>query len=200
VRCVGGPGSSAIDELCCREDAGGCFDLDGVSPGTGGKDWSVGAEVDGGGADGGEQGGSKLTGIETVFVKEDETVVAGSECWEKVGEVFGAELGFDFGEVGREGLQGDAGLEGDADAGQNTEAVEEGWVEVKAKAGERAELGRGVWVGGGEHAGSGGGGFGERGGAVKHCDTDATVMEFEGKREADDAGPGDADVGVVHGN
>jgi hypothetical protein len=26
------------------------------------------------------------------------------------------------------------------------------------------------------------------------------VMEFEGKREADDAGPGDADVGVVHGN
>jgi hypothetical protein len=46
----------------------------------------------------------------------------------------------------------------------------------------------------GQHSGSGGRGLGEGSGTVKHCDGHAAVVEFESEGEADDAGPGDADV------
>ena len=79
------------------------------------------------------------------------------------------------------------------------QATEKARVELEAEVGKGMELRSIVWVVGGEHAGGSGGGFGEWSSAVEHGDTDTAVMEFEGKREADDTGSGDADVGVVHG-
>ena len=60
-------------------------------------------------------------------------------------------------------------------------------------------MGRVVGIAGSQHSSGGGGGFGERGGSVKHGDADVAVMEFEGEGEADDAGPGDADVMIRKG-
>jgi hypothetical protein len=56
-----------------------------------------------------------------------------------------------------------------------------------------------VGIVGCEHAGGGGGGFGEWGRAVEDGDAGAAVVEFEGEGEADDAGSGDAYVGLLHG-
>jgi hypothetical protein len=61
-----------------------------------------------------------------------------------------------------------------------------------------------VGIAGGQHSGGCGGGFGERGGSIEHGDSHAAAVEFESQGEADDAGPGDADVmirkdRVVHG-
>jgi hypothetical protein len=53
-----------------------------------------------------------------------------------------------------------------------------------------------VGIAGGQHSGGCGGGFGERGGSIKYGDSDAAAVEFESQREADDAGPGDADVTI----
>jgi hypothetical protein len=96
-------------------------------------------------------------------------------------------------------LKGGVGLEGDADAGESAEAVEEAGVEREAEIGEGAELGCVVRIGGGEHSGGGGGRFAEGSGLVKYGDTDAVVVEFEGEGKANNASPGDADVGMVHG-
>jgi hypothetical protein len=79
LRGGGGPGSGAVYELFGVEGAGGGVKLDRVVRGAGGEDGSVGAEVDGGGADGGEKCGSELAGIEAVLVEEDEAVVGGDE-------------------------------------------------------------------------------------------------------------------------
>ena len=79
------------------------------------------------------------------------------------------------------------------------QTIKKSGVKPEAEAGEGMELGSIVWVGGSKHAGGGSGGFCEWGCAVEHDDMDAAMMKFEGKREADDAGSGDADVGVVHG-
>ncbi len=46
----------------------------------------------------------------------------------------------------------------------------------------------------GEHSGGGDGGVGERGVAFEDGDLRAAGVEFQGKREADDAGTGDEDV------
>ena len=121
-----------------------------------------------------------------------------------MGEVFGGEFATCAGDAGREGLQGGVGLEGNANAGENAEAVEEVGIEREAQVGEGMELVRVMGIGGGEHSGSGDGGFGERRGLVQHGNSHAPVMEFEGEREAHDAGTGDADVmirkdRVVHG-
>ena len=51
----------------------------------------------------------------------------------------------------------------------------------------------------GEHTGRGGRGFGEWSGALEDSDAEAAMVEFEGEREADDAGPGDANVGIRGG-
>jgi hypothetical protein len=96
-------------------------------------------------------------------------------------------------------LQGEAGLEGNGYAGSMMEAIEKGRVELAAEVGEGTELRRIVCVVVGQHPAGGSGGFGERGDTVEHRDTNAAMMEFQGKREADDAGPGDTDVGFVHG-
>ena len=76
------------------------------------------------------------------------------------------------------------------------QAIEKARVELEAEVGKGMELRGIVRVVGGEHAGGSGGGFGEWGSAVEHGDTGAAVMEFEGEREADDTGSGDADVGI----
>jgi len=55
-----------------------------------------------------------------------------------------------------------------------------------------------VGIVGGEHSGGGGGGFGEWGGAVEDRDAGSAMVEFEGEGESDDAGSGDAYVGVLH--
>ena len=90
------------------------------------------------------------------------------------------------------------GLEGHADAAKGGQAVEEFWIESKAEVGERTKLGWVVGVCGCEHSGGGGRGFGERGTSVEDGDTEAAAMEFEGEREADNAGASDTDVGVLH--
>jgi len=56
-----------------------------------------------------------------------------------------------------------------------------------------------VRVGGGQHSCGGGGGFGERSGAVEYGDADAAMVKLEGKGEADDACASDADVGIRRG-
>jgi hypothetical protein len=199
-----GPGSGAVYKLFCVEDAGGGLDLDGVVDGASGEDARMGAEVDGGGAYGGEKGVSELTGVEAVFLEENEMVVAGVECGKDLGEVCRREFASWGGDAGWKGLQGGVGLEGDLNTGENAEAVEERWVEREAKVGEGAELGWVVRIAGGQHSGCGGRGFRERRGLVEHGDRHAAVVEFKGEGEADDAGTGDTDVGigkgrVVHG-
>ena len=79
VRGGGGPCAGAVYEASCAEDAVGCVDFDGVADGVGGEYGSVGAKIDCGCADGGEQGGGELTGIETVLVEEGEGVVCVNE-------------------------------------------------------------------------------------------------------------------------
>ena len=78
------------------------------------------------------------------------------------------------------------------------EAVEEVWVKGEAEIGEGPKLRRIVGIAGGEHASGGGGGLGERSGAIEDSDAGSAVVEFEGEGEADDAGSGDADVGALH--
>ena len=53
-------------------------------------------------------------------------------------------------------------------------------------------------VGGGEHAGGGIGGLGERRSLFEDGDASAAMMQLKGKRETDDASSGDADIGVLH--
>ena len=50
-----------------------------------------------------------------------------------------------------------------------------------------------------EHTGGCGGRFGEWSGALEDGDAGAAVVELEGKGKADDAGSGDAYVGLLHG-
>jgi len=57
-----------------------------------------------------------------------------------------------------------------------------------------------VWVFGGQHSCGSCRCFRERGGTVEYGDSEALSIEFKSKREADNAGSGDADVGVVHCN
>ena len=52
----------------------------------------MGAEVDGGGADGCEERGGELAGVEAVLVKENEAMAGGDERGEEMGEIFGGEL------------------------------------------------------------------------------------------------------------
>ena len=127
-----GPGSGAVYELLCVDDAGGGLDLDDVVGGARGEDGRVGAKVDGGGMYGGEKCGGELAGVEAVLLEEDETVVARAECGKEAGEVCRREFAVWGGDAGWKGLQGGVGLEGDAHAGENVEAVEEGWVEREA--------------------------------------------------------------------
>jgi hypothetical protein len=96
-------------------------------------------------------------------------------------------------------LDGGVGLEGDLETGETVETVEECGVERKAEVGERLELRRVVGVVSGEHSGSGGGGLGEWSGTIEYDDGHASVVEFKGEGEADDAGSGDTDVGMAHG-
>lgn len=123
-------------------------------------------------------------------------MAAGGECGEEVGEVFGGEFVGWAGGAGWESLQGVVGLEGDADTGKDVEAMEEVGVERKTEAGEGTELGWVMRVGCGEHSRGGGGGLREGSGAVEYGDADATVVEFEGERETDDACASDADVEI----
>jgi hypothetical protein len=113
-----------------------------------------------------------------------------------VGEVFGGEFASCAGDAGREGLQGGVGLEGNANAGEGAEAVEEGGIEGEAEVREGMELEWVMGIGGGEHSSGGGGGFGEGRRLVEYSDGDTAVVEFEGKRKADHAGTGYADVRI----
>ena len=67
-----------------------------------------------------------------------------------------------------------------------------------------AEIRQGLQSGGifgivrGEHAGGGARRLGEGDVGLKNSNARSAAMEFEGEREADDAGAGDADVRVLH--
>jgi hypothetical protein len=192
-----GPGSGAIDELCGLNYVSRSVDFDDVvGDGSDEADGHVGAEIDGGCVDGGEECGGEFAGIEAMFVQKSEGLVAWVELGQQAREFFwGEEVGLG----GRiYGLEGDVGVEGDLVARKGLEAVEEGWVEGEAEIGEGAKLRRIVRIASGEHAGSGGGGFGEGGAAIENGDAGSAVVEFEGEGEADDAGSGDADVGALH--
>lgn len=90
------------------------------------------------------------------------------------------------------------GLEGNADAGEVVEAVEEFRVKREAEFGEGTKFYRVGGIACGEHSGGGGGGFGQWGGPFEYGDAETAMVEFEGEREADDAGSGDADIGALH--
>jgi len=87
----GGPGSGALDELSGVEGCVASADLDGAAGGSDGEDLSVGAKVDWGCEDSGEEDGGELARIEALFFQEDEGMVAGDEGWEKLGECCGGE-------------------------------------------------------------------------------------------------------------
>ncbi len=71
-------------------------------------------------------------------------------------------------------------------------------VEREAEVGEGLKR-RGIFgIVRGEHAGGGGRGLGEGDAGLKDRNAGSAAMEFEGEREADDAGAGDADVRVLH--
>jgi hypothetical protein len=96
-------------------------------------------------------------------------------------------------------LDGGVRLEGHLDSREETDAVEECGVKQKTEVGEGLELWGVVGVVGGQHSSCGGGGLRERGGPIEHGDSDAAMVEFKGKGEADDAGSSNADIGAVHG-
>jgi hypothetical protein len=140
-----------------------------------------------------------LTGIDAVFVEEGKRAVARDERGQELSQVFGRELGVCAGGTMREGLQGGVGLEGNADVREKVKTFEEVGVEREAEICQVTDPGRVVGIGAGQHSGGGGGGFGKWGGPFQHGDMAAATVKFEGKGEADDAGPGDTDVGMVHG-
>jgi hypothetical protein len=76
-----------------------------------------------------EKCAGELTGVEAVFVEENESVVAGVECGYEVGELCGGEFIVCGGDFGREGLQGGVSLEGNANAGENVKTVKESGIE-----------------------------------------------------------------------
>jgi hypothetical protein len=140
-----------------------------------------------------------LTWVDTALVKEEEAVCAWGECGKAVGQISGREFGARGGEVGRQGLQGGLSLEGDESTGEIVEVIEEGGIEREAEVRKGAELGWVVRIAGGQHSGGGGRGFAERGGSLEHGNAGAVAVEFESEGEADDAGPGDANVGIRRG-
>jgi hypothetical protein len=195
-----GPGSGAVDELRCLDDAGGGVDRDGAGLGLDRQRGSVGAEVNGGGSDCGEKRDGELAWVETVLVEEDEALVAGDERGKEMREILRGEDVVCGGDVRRKGLQGGVGVERNADTGEGMETFDEIGIEREAEVGQRTKLGRIVRVGGGKHTGGSGGGLGEWVAAVEYGDAEAAMVEFEGERETHDAGAGDADVGVMHEN
>jgi hypothetical protein len=134
-----------------------------------------------------------------VLVEEDKSVLSGHERGKQMGEIFDGEFGACSSGVGRNGLQGGVGLEGDADSGESVDAVEVVGIERQAEGGQRQELGRVVGIVGSQHACGRRGRFGEWLALVKYCDAVASVVEFKGEGETDDAGSSDAEVGVMHG-
>lgn len=108
----GRPGSGAVDELCGVNRVSRSVDFDDViGDGSDEADWTVGAEVDGGGADGGQECRCEFAGIKAVFVEESEVLIARVELRQEMGEFFrGEEVGLG---VGFYGLQGDVGVKGD---------------------------------------------------------------------------------------
>lgn len=81
--------------------------------------------------------------------------------------------------VRRKRLERGVGLKGNAKAGQAVEPFEEGGVERQTEVGEGVDLNWVVGVVGGEHAGGGCGGFGQRGTLVEDGDAMTAVMQFE---------------------
>lgn len=71
-------------------------------------------------------------------------------------------------------------------------------VEREAEVGKRLQRGGIFGIVRGEHAGGGGGGLSEGDAGLKDSNAHSAAMEFEGEREADDAGASDADVRVLH--
>jgi hypothetical protein len=95
-------------------------------------------------------------------------------------------------------LQSGFGVEGDCDPGEVFEMREPVGVEREAEVGEGLKR-RGIFgIVRGEHAGGSGGSLGEGDAGLKDSDAHSAAIEFEGEREADDAGAGDADVRVLH--
>jgi hypothetical protein len=111
-----GPGSGAVYKGGGLKGVGRGVDFDGALNGAHDANGSVGAEIDGGGADGGEESLSQVAGVEALLFQEDEAMSAGIQVGQKLGEGFGGELDRPWRGVRRESLQGAAGLEEHMDA------------------------------------------------------------------------------------
>jgi hypothetical protein len=173
------------------------MNFDGLADRAGGEDAGVDADVDGGSADGGDQGGSELARVETPLFDQLKAMLAGSELRKDVVEVVGTE-DIGCGSILGERLQGGAGVERDRDTGESVETFEEGWVEGEAEVGERTKLWRVGVVTGCQHSGSGSGGLHEWSSLLEDGDAEPPVVEFQGEREADDAGPSDTEIRMLH--
>ena len=89
-------------------------------------------------------------------------------------------------------------MEGNSDPGEFVETIEKSCIERQTEIGELTQRSGIVRVAGGEHSRGGCPGFGERLPLIEDGDAESAMVEFEGEREADDAGSSDADVGTMH--
>lgn len=123
---------------------------------------------------------------------------AGCELRQKPAQVFRGENAGCVRDVLRERLQGRVRMKRHRDTGEIVKPFEKCGIDRDAEIGEWAKQGRVVGVGGGEHSGGGGRCFGERKGLLQNGDARAVTVKLQGERKADDSGPGDADVRMLH--
>ena len=97
-----------------------------------------------------------------------------------------------------DGLQGGFCVEGNRDAREVFEMSEPTGVEREAEVRKWLQRGRIFGIVRGEHACGGGGGLSERNARLEDGDACSAAMEFECEGEADDAGAGNTDVGLLH--
>ncbi len=195
------PGAGAVDKAGGVEDVGCSVNLDRVNVGAKDADRCLSPKVDRRGTDGGEKSWGEFARIETVLAEEEKAMVAWCEIGKKKRERLGGEkrnVPNNLMMARRKGLEGGAGVEGDVKAGEIEEMLQKIGIEGEAEFGERKQRGRVFGVVCGEHAGGCGGGLGKRLAAVEDCDAHSAPVKFEGKRQTDDAGSRDTDVGVRH--
>jgi hypothetical protein len=97
-----------------------------------------------------------------------------------------------------DGLQSGFGVEGNRDAGEIFEMGEPAGIEREAEVRKWLQGGGIFGIVRGEHACGGRRSLSERNARLEDGDACSAAMEFEGEREANDAGPGNTDVGLLH--
>jgi hypothetical protein len=165
----------------------------------GGEKRGVGKKPDGSCLYGGEECGRELAWVQRLLCEQIKGAVTKRVAGQEAVEVGAVERVAKTPGLFDVALDGGVCLEGHFDTGEGTNAIEECGVKQKTEVGEGLELRGIVGVVGSQHSGCGGGGLRERGGSIEYGDRHTAVVEFKGEGEADDAGPSNADIGVVHG-